>query len=612
MDGIFISYRREDSAGHSGRLFDRLRERFGSDKVFMDVADIEPGVDFVEAIDRAVGSCDVLLVIIGKKWLTCTDASGKRRLDDPKDFIRLEAAAALRRDIRVIPVLIQDATMPTEKDLPEDLLKLARRQATEISDIHWDSDTEQLIEALEKVLPGEPKAASYEAERESPQPLPSPAHVRSNKLTWIISSITAVVVALGGLLSSIESVRNTFSGLFSSQPEKKIETTVIPPAKIPTPQATVIVPNLIGVSLDAAVAQLRQERLQPGSVRGLTANRLPGTVMEQEPAPGSRLAPGTKVHLVIAEKPAEPEKIPEPELVAVPHLVGLSQESARAALKKAGLAMGKIKQVESREAKPGTVIEQIPPAGRQLIKGNAVTLVVAVEPPPPLLVTVPKLGGLTVEMAREALAREGLTTGAVQQKASSRSRPGTVIDQKPRPGQKVQKGTAVELVVATASPETGSVATPAPSKITVIAQGEPTSRRSWEGVKKSAYSARMARLYSSILKESASGSIEQTINTYSEHEMRVLEKMLRDPKRLCESTGSDVVFAARIQETYANSDLESAYWPELRQTAIVCNSSKQYEQRNNLSPGRTDQFPFETGMTDAMRTFAKEHRQLLK
>lgn len=683
MDGIFISYRREDSAGHSGRLFDRLRERFGSDKVFMDVADIEPGVDFVEAIDRAVGSCDVLLVIIGKKWLTCTDASGKRRLDDPKDFIRLEAAAALRRDIRVIPVLIQDATMPTEKDLPEDLLKLARRQATEISDIHWDSDTEQLIEALEKVLPGEPKAASYEAERESPQPLPSPAHVRSNKLTWIISSITAVVVALGGLLSSIESVRNTFSGLFSSQPEKKIETTVIPPAKIPTPQATVIVPNLIGVSLDAAVAQLRQERLQPGSVRGLTANRLPGTVMEQEPAPGSRLAPGTKVHLVIAEKPADPEKIPEPELVAVPHLVGLSQESARAALKKAGLAMGKIKQVESREAKPGTVIEQIPPAGRQLIKGNAVTLVVAVEPPPPLLVTVPKLGGLTVEMAREALAREGLTTGAVQQKASSRSRPGTVIDQKPKPGkqvkkgtavelleatapvdatlvtvpklggltvamareslareeltagtlhkkvydrarpgtvidqkpgpgQQVQKGTAVELVLATASAETGSVATLAPSKITVIAQGEPTSRRSWEGVKKSAYSARMARLYSSILKESASGSIEQTINTYSEHEMRVLEKMLRDPKRLCESTGSDFVFAARIQETYANSDLESAYWPELRQTAIVCNSGKQYEQRNNLSPGRIDQFPFETGMTDAMRTFAKEHRHLLK
>ena len=159
MPGIFISYRREDTAGHAGRIFDRLREKFGRDKVFMDVAGIEPGVDFVEAIDRAVGSCDVLLVIIGKKWLTCADASGNRRLDDPKDFIRLETATALRRDIRVIPVLVQDAAMPGEGDLPDDLKKLARRQATEIGDTHWDSDTEQLIQTLAKVLPGESKPA---------------------------------------------------------------------------------------------------------------------------------------------------------------------------------------------------------------------------------------------------------------------------------------------------------------------------------------------------------------------------------------------------------------------------------------------------------------------
>ncbi|MDP2786110.1 MAG: toll/interleukin-1 receptor domain-containing protein, partial [Sulfurimicrobium sp.] len=105
------------------RIFDRLREKFGRDKVFMDVAGIEPGVDFVEAIDRAVGSCDVLLVIIGKKWHTCVDASGKKRLDDTQDFIRLETATALRRDIRVIPVLVQDAAMPGEGDLPDDLKK---------------------------------------------------------------------------------------------------------------------------------------------------------------------------------------------------------------------------------------------------------------------------------------------------------------------------------------------------------------------------------------------------------------------------------------------------------------------------------------------------------
>ena len=113
MGGIFISYRREDSAGHAGRIYDRLRERFGRDRVFM--------VDFVEAIDRAVGSCDVLLVIIGSKWLSCTDAAEKRRLDDPKDFIRLETATALKRGIRVVPVLVQKVAMPTEGDLPDDL-----------------------------------------------------------------------------------------------------------------------------------------------------------------------------------------------------------------------------------------------------------------------------------------------------------------------------------------------------------------------------------------------------------------------------------------------------------------------------------------------------------
>lgn len=195
MSGIFISYRREDSAGHAGRLFDRLRERFGKDHVFMDVAGIEPGVDFIEAIDTAVGSCDALIVVIGKNWLSCADASGKRRLDDPKDFIRLETGAALRREIRVIPVLIQDASMPTEKDLPEDLLKLARRQAIEVSDGHWESDTEALIKALIKVLPDKAQASPFENIPEQPSIKSAP---KKNRLAWLISTITAVVIAMGG------------------------------------------------------------------------------------------------------------------------------------------------------------------------------------------------------------------------------------------------------------------------------------------------------------------------------------------------------------------------------------------------------------------------------
>ena len=111
MNGIFISYRRDDSAGHAGRLFDRLVARFGKDAVFMDVEGIEAGVDFVETIEKAVGGCDVLLAVIGRTWLDSRDSKGKRRLDDEQDFIRLETSAALARNVRVIPVLVEGASV---------------------------------------------------------------------------------------------------------------------------------------------------------------------------------------------------------------------------------------------------------------------------------------------------------------------------------------------------------------------------------------------------------------------------------------------------------------------------------------------------------------------
>jgi hypothetical protein len=152
MGGIFISYRREDAAGHAGRLFDRLSEHFGRDRVFMDVSDIEPGVDFVEAIETAVGACEVLVVIVGKDWLKAVDASGRRRLDDPQDFIRLEVAAALKRNIRVIPVLVRGAPVPPPEALPPELEKLARRNAVELSDNRWDSDVREFIKLLDNAL----------------------------------------------------------------------------------------------------------------------------------------------------------------------------------------------------------------------------------------------------------------------------------------------------------------------------------------------------------------------------------------------------------------------------------------------------------------------------
>lgn len=151
FSGIFVCYRREDSSGHAGRLSDRLVEHFGKDRIFMDIDTIEPGEDFVTVIENAVGSCEILIAIIGRHWLSSTGES-PGWLDNPNDFVRLEITTALSRDIRVIPVLVQRASMPKPKDLPADLAKLTRRNAVELSDLRWQNDVDQLISVMEKVL----------------------------------------------------------------------------------------------------------------------------------------------------------------------------------------------------------------------------------------------------------------------------------------------------------------------------------------------------------------------------------------------------------------------------------------------------------------------------
>lgn len=149
---IFISYRREETAYPAGWLYDRLADRYGNGQVFKDVDSIQLGDDFVEAITRAVGSCDVVLVLIGDEWLTITDEQGRRRLDDPDDFVRLEIQAALTRNVRVIPILVDRATMPRPEELPDSLAKLVRRQALEFSPARFEFDTSRLFKVLDGTL----------------------------------------------------------------------------------------------------------------------------------------------------------------------------------------------------------------------------------------------------------------------------------------------------------------------------------------------------------------------------------------------------------------------------------------------------------------------------
>src|ERR1700741_3460316 len=132
MGAVFISYRRGDSSGAAGRLYDRLVASLGKQRVFMDVDSIEPGWDFIEVLDRHLAECEVVLAVIGPAWLSTTDAQRRRRIDDEADFVRLEIAGALSRGIRIIPILVDGARPPAAFDLPEDLKALARRQAIEV------------------------------------------------------------------------------------------------------------------------------------------------------------------------------------------------------------------------------------------------------------------------------------------------------------------------------------------------------------------------------------------------------------------------------------------------------------------------------------------------
>jgi TIR domain len=154
--GIFLSYRREDAAPYARLLQQKLRERLPSARVFMDLDSIEPGMDFAEVIEEAVSSCDILVAIIGRQWVALTDEQGRPRLEDPHDFVRFEIQAALRRGVRLIPVLVDGAGPLRQQQLPGELQKLARLNALELSYGRYEYDVGRLVELIERVLAAAP------------------------------------------------------------------------------------------------------------------------------------------------------------------------------------------------------------------------------------------------------------------------------------------------------------------------------------------------------------------------------------------------------------------------------------------------------------------------
>jgi len=170
---IFISYRRDDSAGHAGRAFDRLKTDFGQDVLFMDVDAIPLGANFVRVLRDEVAKCSTLLAIIGPNWLDARDEDGARRLDNPNDFVRVEIAAALQRDIPVIPILLEGARIPKAQTLPDDLKELSERNGLDVRHASFHADMDKLVKGLRRSK-AQPSAKTAPAKLVAPSSPPAP------------------------------------------------------------------------------------------------------------------------------------------------------------------------------------------------------------------------------------------------------------------------------------------------------------------------------------------------------------------------------------------------------------------------------------------------------
>ena len=211
MGGIFINYRGEDSQTAAALIDRELATRFGSDHVFLDSRSIPAGTDFVEELLGRLRACGVLLVVIGPRWLTLTDAAGRRRIDDPQDWIRREIVEAVTHGLRVIPVLLDDVELPAEDELPDDITGLGRRQYVLLRRRHTKAD---LADLAERITETDAELAKVAARRQSnarrvPQQLPAAvAHFagRAGELAMLTGLLhgradsggTVVISAIGG------------------------------------------------------------------------------------------------------------------------------------------------------------------------------------------------------------------------------------------------------------------------------------------------------------------------------------------------------------------------------------------------------------------------------
>jgi hypothetical protein len=281
MVNVFLSYRREDSAGYTGRLHDRFIERWGQSRVFWDLDTIEPGDDFVEVIDRTLAQCAVMVAVIGPRWLTATDAAGRRRIDQPSDYHRIEIERALQRRIRIIPTLVGGAHMPTENELPESLYALARRNAVEVSDKRFNYDAEMLADAVDRILANAQGAAEVQAQAQ-PKPLDektshgeraSDAQPRQ-ELTAASTVPPRIHPAVWLLVVAVIAISSAVIVRTSTQPNRAEPVKATAPAQNEAAHAPKEVPKRVtGLEEDSSAATPRADTAPPPSAASAAARK---------------------------------------------------------------------------------------------------------------------------------------------------------------------------------------------------------------------------------------------------------------------------------------------------------------------------------------------------
>ncbi|WP_339864030.1 toll/interleukin-1 receptor domain-containing protein [uncultured Algoriphagus sp.] len=213
---IFLSHRHSDTQSDCHRIRETLEQEFGEDAVFLDIENLEPGIRFADAIDKALKESKVVLVAIGPDWFGDPDENGVTRLFQEKDWVRREVSAALAKpDTRVIPLLLKGASRPTADQLPDELKELADLQTFEISITRWKYDLGVLVEALAKLIPRKKKTEPEPSPRPRPVPIPKPQKSWwGRNYLWVLGIFVVLMIVM---ISSDEFQQGYQDGLTNSE-----------------------------------------------------------------------------------------------------------------------------------------------------------------------------------------------------------------------------------------------------------------------------------------------------------------------------------------------------------------------------------------------------------